>query len=126
MLHRNLIFMRQVLSVEDLSEIVNGNEVYKTTIYKDLPELLFRLGSLILVDMVKGKDSVQFHFVLSAPNLAQQTLYRVYTPVVVPLASEDGMCLELDLPSLIFLDRSELRKYILTSTMRSQVIYNYF
>ena len=95
----------QVLNLEDIKLIVQNNEQFKDTIYINSPELLYRLGELILIDVALENTEYVFNFVVAVPKLAPKSLHQAYDKVQVPISMDKetvDTCLMMKLPDTIF------------------------
>ena len=92
-----------ILSAKDV-RIILENPIYDNTVYRTIPELLLRVGELVLMDVLKTEEAFSFHYILATPKLAKKALYQTYTPRIVPMQPDlNGKhCLEVLLPELIF------------------------
>lgn len=94
----------QTLTMKDLQLIVTNNVNYKSTLYQQHPEVLYRVGHLYLLELSKANTHLLFHFLLIAPKLQLSGLHRTYTPVKVPITAKTiDVCFEANLPPTILL-----------------------
>ena len=101
----------QVLSLDDLKLIIAENPNFKDTLFKDHPEVLYRVGELYLLDATKNTKDSLFHFLLTTPKLVPDSLFRTYHPVQVPTTSsdsEDDLCFITNIPPTVIIQGEKL------------------
>ena len=76
------------LTLEDLRKIVTGNPNFQNSIYEQNPELIFRLGDIVLVDTSQADADMTFHFILVIPKISQQSLYQTYKVAKSPISKD--------------------------------------
>ena len=99
----------QTLGLSDLELIIAQNPNFKDTLFKDHPEILYRVGDLYLLDATKNSKNNLFHFLLTSPKLVPGSLFRTYHPVQVPIAStENEMCFLPVFPRTVIIQKEKL------------------
>ena len=93
-----------MLGLSDIELILENNVVFKNTVYNKVPELLLRLGELVLINAQESNFSITLHLILAAPCLETNSLHQTYHPTAVPIMSKNDSqnCLQLILPEVIF------------------------
>ena len=95
----------QILEMDVVKTIVKSSRQLNNTIYATHPELLFRVGRMVLTAFIETPENYNFHFVLATPNLRRNTLHQMYEVIQVPITNKDpdeSMCMKVHLPSTIF------------------------
>ena len=101
----------QILSLADLELIISENPNFENTLFKDHPEILYRVGDLYLLDALKNSKDSLFHFLLTTPKLVPDSLFRTYHPVQVPTttsATEEEMCFLPQIPNTVIVQLDKL------------------
>ena len=95
----------QILDLSEIKLIISASDQLNETIYSDHPELLFRVGNMVLMNFTNEGDHYNFHYVLVAPDLKKEAIYQIYEKVQVPITSndkEDEQCMMVDIPQTLF------------------------
>ena len=95
----------QILDLSEIKLIISASDQLNETIYSDHPELLFRVGNMVLMNFTNEGDQYNFHYVLVAPDLKKEAIYQIYEKVQVPITSndkEDEQCMMVDIPQTLF------------------------
>ena len=94
----------QILDMEDIQLLVESSKQLNNTIFQKYPELLFRVGQMVLTNFTESDAAYNFHFVLAAPNLRLEGIHQIYNAIQVPIndPTDPNTCLGVQLPSTIF------------------------
>ena len=65
----------QILEMDEVKTVVKSSRQLNNTIFANHPELLFRVGRMVLTACIETPENYNFHFVLATPNLRRNTLY---------------------------------------------------
>ena len=77
--------VEQILDLEDIESIVQNSKQLNGTIFTSYPELLFRVGKMVVIDFTEEENNYNFHFVLANPNLKANTMHQMYEVLHVPI-----------------------------------------
>ena len=94
----------QILDMKDIELLVKSSRQLNSTMFKLYPELLFRVGQMVLTDITESEKSYNFHFVLVAPNLRVDGIHQMYNAIQVPINEPEDpeTCMGVQLPTPIF------------------------
>ena len=115
----------QILELSDLELIIKGSKQLNGTLYAEHPELLFRVGKMVLMNFTDNGENYNFHFVLAAPHLKSNTIYQMYEPIQVPVEATDGAsssCMTLNVPNNIFRLNGKFYTSDLTDCLRHNAL----
>ena len=97
----------QILNIRDLRTVALGNEEFNHTIFVEHPEILYRVGNLLLANVVNNRNFLVFHFVLIATELTLENMHQTFEINQVPMSmSNMTSCLLTKILEILFVKDS--------------------
>ena len=97
----------QILNIRDLRTVALGKEEFNYTIFVEHPEILYRVGNLLLANVVNNRNFLVFHFVLIAMELTLESMHQTFEINQVPMSmSNMTSCLLTKILEILFVKDS--------------------